>query len=165
MPVQRSHPQPCVQVKKARKQVTTGTSNDPTFPARLVLTVYPRALPGVPGLLATVASRVMSCEKLDPSVGGPGPRALTVRNVSPLVVRRRSRPSHPASTFVTTRTPLLRVGMTGENHIFLKNGSDLFFVAPLERADHIGAAREISFLARCHHHVYCAADERRVAQR
>ena len=25
MPVQRTHPQPCVQVKKARKQVTTGT--------------------------------------------------------------------------------------------------------------------------------------------
>jgi hypothetical protein len=44
MPVQRTHPQPCVQVKKARKQVTTGTSNDPTFPARLVLTAYPRAL-------------------------------------------------------------------------------------------------------------------------
>jgi hypothetical protein len=34
MPVQRTHPQPCVQWKKARKQVTTGTPKHPAFPAR-----------------------------------------------------------------------------------------------------------------------------------
>jgi hypothetical protein len=36
MPVQRTHPQPCVQMEKARKQVTTGTPKQPAFPARLV---------------------------------------------------------------------------------------------------------------------------------
>jgi hypothetical protein len=36
MPVQRTHPQPCVQLRKARKQVTTGTPKQPAFPARLV---------------------------------------------------------------------------------------------------------------------------------
>jgi hypothetical protein len=35
MPVQRTHPQPCVHSRKARKQVTTGTPKHPAFPARL----------------------------------------------------------------------------------------------------------------------------------
>jgi hypothetical protein len=33
MPVQRTHPQPCVHSRKARKQVTTGTPKHPAFPA------------------------------------------------------------------------------------------------------------------------------------
>jgi hypothetical protein len=36
MPVHETHPQPCVQLRKARKQVTTGTPHDPTFPAQWV---------------------------------------------------------------------------------------------------------------------------------
>jgi hypothetical protein len=30
----KTHPQPCVQLKKEPKQFTTGTPNDPAFPAR-----------------------------------------------------------------------------------------------------------------------------------
>ena len=36
MPVQRTHPQPCVQVKKERKQLTTGTPSFTAFPAQWV---------------------------------------------------------------------------------------------------------------------------------
>jgi hypothetical protein len=38
-----------------------------------------RALPGVPGLLASVALSI-TIDKLDPSVGGTGPHGLTVRD-------------------------------------------------------------------------------------
>jgi hypothetical protein len=34
MPDARTHPQPCVQQRKARKQVTTGTPKQPAFPAQ-----------------------------------------------------------------------------------------------------------------------------------
>jgi hypothetical protein len=51
-----AHPKPCVQVKKARKQVTPGTPNDPAFPARWFSAYL--VLPGVPGFLATVVARV-----------------------------------------------------------------------------------------------------------
>jgi hypothetical protein len=40
-----------------------------------------RDLPGVPGFLATVACGLVT-RKLDPSVGGTGPHAFAVRNVS-----------------------------------------------------------------------------------
>src|SRR5215831_18735033 len=62
---------------------------------------------GVPGLLATVArkSTLKSPCELDPSVGRSGPRDFAVR----FILARRAkpkRPSYPAPTFVTTRTPL-----------------------------------------------------------
>jgi hypothetical protein len=45
----------------------------------MVLTTYPRALPGVPGLIASVASRIITA-KLDLSVGESGPHDLAVRD-------------------------------------------------------------------------------------
>src|SRR5215472_1826271 len=52
-----------------------------------------RALPGVSGLLATVAREIV--HELDPSVEGTGPHGLTVRRrVIRLLTRRH--PSHPA---------------------------------------------------------------------
>jgi hypothetical protein len=44
--------------------------------------------------------------RLDPSVGGSGPHDFAVRDRR-IRLAHRSRPSHPAPTFVTTRTPLL----------------------------------------------------------
>src|ERR1700753_1761827 len=72
-----THPQPCVQVKKARKQVTTGTPEHAGIPRAMVCRLI-RALPGVPGLLATVARGIIT-RKLDPSVGGSGPHDFAVR--------------------------------------------------------------------------------------
>jgi len=46
-----------------------------------------RALPGVQGLLATVALRIITA-RLDPSVGGAGPHVLAVRAGSARPARR-----------------------------------------------------------------------------
>jgi len=40
MPARQSHPQPCVQVKKARKQVTTGTPKRSGIPCASGFTAY-----------------------------------------------------------------------------------------------------------------------------
>jgi hypothetical protein len=60
-----------------------------------------RALPGEPGFLATIAGAMRKHRRqLDISVGISGPHDFAVRDrrIRP---KRRSRPSHPASTFVT----------------------------------------------------------------
>src|SRR5690349_24213510 len=69
-----SHPQPCVQVKKARKQITTGTPKQSGAPCTMVYGLF-RALPGVPGLIASVTCGIASV-RLDPSVGRSGPRGF-----------------------------------------------------------------------------------------
>jgi hypothetical protein len=43
------------------------------------VTAYLRALPGVPGLIASVAPRIITA-RLDASVGAPGPHAFAVRD-------------------------------------------------------------------------------------
>ena len=98
MPVLRTHPQPCVQVKKARKQVTTGTPKRSGIPCAMVLRLL-RDLPGVPGLIAPVAREWL--HGLDPSVGGPGPHDLTVRAGALRLLAHRARPSHPAPRVMT----------------------------------------------------------------
>ena len=60
--------------------------------------------PREPGFLAPVASRFVSA-KLGLSVGRPGPHTFAVR-VGDARLASPPRPSHPASTSVTTRTPL-----------------------------------------------------------
>jgi hypothetical protein len=51
--------------------------------------------------------------QLDASVGASGPHDFTVR-VGAARLASPKRPPHPAPTFVTTRTPLLRDGMRGK---------------------------------------------------
>jgi hypothetical protein len=53
MPGATAHPQPCVQMKKARKQVTTVTPEHPAFPHANGLTAY-SALSPVIGFVDTV---------------------------------------------------------------------------------------------------------------
>jgi hypothetical protein len=55
MPGIQRYPQPRVQKQKAHEFVTTGSPDNPAFPARLVLTAYP-ALSLVIGFLATIPS-------------------------------------------------------------------------------------------------------------
>src|ERR1700761_7580260 len=66
-----------------------------------------RALPGVPGLLASVGRWLVTSE-LDTSVGVPGPRDFAVRS---RFIRRVKlpRPSHPAPRFVTIGRNVPRV--------------------------------------------------------
>jgi hypothetical protein len=63
------------------------------------------ALSPVSGSLATVAPHETHRGKLDPSIGRSGPHAFAVRTGLARLAKP-ARPSHPASTFVTTRTPL-----------------------------------------------------------
>ena len=97
---------------------TTGLAEiHPAFPARMVLTAYSALSPVRPGFVVTVTrgTQMRPCG-FSTSIGAPGPRGLTVRHIVSRLAQKRltlRRPSHPASTFVTTRTPLLRSGMRG----------------------------------------------------
>jgi hypothetical protein len=69
------------------------------IPCAMVFGLW-RALPGVPGLIAPVASPNVLA-KLDLSVGRPGPHAFARPRAASLVSRSRPRPPQPASRFVT----------------------------------------------------------------
>jgi hypothetical protein len=69
------------------------------------LTAYVRALPGVPGFLASVACELVT-RKLDPSVGGSGPRVFTAR-IDAARPAPPTRPSHPAPNVRDDREPPL----------------------------------------------------------
>src|ERR1700760_3797851 len=91
MPVRRSHLWPACN-KKTQAAVTTGTPEHPAFPARVGYGLW-RALPGVPGLIAPVTSRNVSQSLI--SASGDQDHTLSP-SVSALLVRSRTRPSHPA---------------------------------------------------------------------
>jgi hypothetical protein len=88
----RTHGPPAT--KKAGGSDHRFSRSNPAFPAQWFYGLL-RALPGVPGFVATVA-RGACFRRLDPSVGGPEPHAFAVRLRR---VRRAQprRPSHPAS--------------------------------------------------------------------
>src|SRR5258708_5985733 len=97
---------PMVRVQqKSTRQNHRCSRGYPAFPARLVLTAYSELSPGT-GLSCPRRSQGSLClRELSASVGAPGPHGLAVRaRVSRLLPHPR--PPHPASTFVTTRTPL-----------------------------------------------------------
>jgi hypothetical protein len=80
--VRRSHPQPCVQQRNARKQVTTGTPNDPASPAQWFERVI-RALPG---------DRLCSHRRSS--------RKVPARNLIPASGQRRGDQDHTTSSYV-----------------------------------------------------------------
>jgi hypothetical protein len=97
----QAHPQPCVQMKKARKQVTTVAPAHPAFPHANGFNGFLRALPGDRALLPpSQATMRKHCRQLDASIGASGPHDFAVR------LKRHSskaprRPPHPAPTSVT----------------------------------------------------------------
>ena len=124
------HPRPACN-KKRRRQSPQVQPERPGLPCAIGVNGLWRALPGVPGLIATVASRETSREKLDPSFGGSGPHAFAVRAGGVRQLRRHvHRIPHP--TFVTTRTPLWGDGTRTYNQIFPKNGSKIFSTKGLD---------------------------------
>jgi len=84
------------------------------------------ALLGVPGFVATVALQNVFA-RLDPSVGGSGPRALAVRENVFVGAPQRAAHHHvhrilfPTSVTIASR-PSRGIRMRGVKHIFLKNG-------------------------------------------
>src|SRR5437868_4319891 len=63
-------------LKNHTSKVTTGTPKQTDIPRAMVYSLF-RALPGVPGLIATVARGPI--HGLDASVGAPGPHDFAVR--------------------------------------------------------------------------------------
>jgi hypothetical protein len=81
MPVRRTHPQACVQWKKAHELETTGSTGATRPSLRNGVAAYtrsPRGAAGMPGLLAPVALPDVLA-RLDLSVGRSGPHAFAVR--------------------------------------------------------------------------------------
>ena len=97
------------------------------IPCAMVLRLMARS-PRCPGFLATVAPRETSREKLDPSVGRSGPHAFAVR-AGIARPAKPPRPSHPAPTFVTTRTPLwIRAGRREKKPVICPTAQVEFFL-------------------------------------
>ena len=76
MPGASTHPQPCMQIKKARKQVTTGPPNDSGTPCANGFTTYSVLSPAI-GLVVTVACEKL--RKLHASVEALRPHGFIVR--------------------------------------------------------------------------------------
>src|SRR5579859_1767516 len=96
----RPHPR-ALRAKKVhlRTQATTGQPKQSGIPCAMALRLI-RVLPGVPGLLASVARAFVTC-RLDPSVGGPGRRDFAVRERS--FRRRAQRALNPLASIASRR--------------------------------------------------------------
>jgi len=113
--------------------VTTGKARTTGIPCAMVLRLI-RALPGVPGLIASIVSRAA---KLDLSVGRSGPHDFAVREG--ILVRAHcalNTSASIASRCLTSVTIAIRPsggsGMRLDKHMFPKNGRDIFFAGRLD---------------------------------
>jgi hypothetical protein len=138
--------------KKSTGKEPQVKAGHPAFPARWCYGLYalspgtglvcPRRAPAAHG-----ASRVLGA-----SVGAPGPHDFTVRKRlgrrAQRLRQKLSRPSHPASRFLTTaKRPSCRSG-TGEiSHISEKRKRRIFFAAGLDTGINVESAREIRSVA------------------
>jgi hypothetical protein len=93
MPGASMHPQPCVQIKKARKQVTAGTPKASGIPRASGFNGFLRGLPGEPGFLATIASG--SSANLIPASGYQD-ATTSPSAIMRIRLMRQQRPPHPA---------------------------------------------------------------------
>jgi hypothetical protein len=93
------HRQPRVRKKQTHELVTTGSPDDPAFPAQWFYGLF-RALPGDRAFLPP-SPRESLAAKLGASVGAPGPHGFAVRNARSFVLRAALRPPRPCPTSVT----------------------------------------------------------------
>jgi len=91
-----AHPQPCVQVKKARKQVTTGPPKHSGLPCAIGFNGLSACSPRCTGLCSHRRLANHHLARLDPSVGRSGPHALAVRCNNTRLLKLH-RPSHLVS--------------------------------------------------------------------
>ena len=145
-------PQPRVRNKKAHEHSHHGHTGITRHSPHNGLAAY-IALSPATGLSCHRRPQVATC-KLDASVGASGPHDFAVR-ASAARLATPSRPPHPASTFVTTRTPLStrRDGASrkfdlpdGESEIFLQRGLDSDFANAARRANQSGESIPTSSL-------------------
>ena len=136
-------------VKEAHEQVTTGRAENTGIPCANGFNGFLRALPGEPGFFATVISEKLASQEFDTSVGMSGPHDFAVRELRHSSFRRRPRPSHPASRFVTiAHTPLLPRRDGASFGFDLPDGTrKIFFARGLDDPNHVDISREIGFCA------------------
>src|SRR5882724_8725460 len=134
--------------KKARGR-TTGSAEDTRPSLRNGFNGFLRALPGDHSLVATVARETRErLHDLSACIGAPGPHDFAVRARASRLPPH-PRPPHPASTFVTTRTPLFdEAGWRHEATDLGATGSEIFFRAGLDDPNQLERTGEISFYAR-----------------
>jgi hypothetical protein len=148
MPGARPHPQPCVQWKKARQQVTTGTPKHPAFPARWfsgldVLLVYRRCT----GLLVTVASPNRLRRNLIPASGDQDHTILPSALISLAWRYRRVHRILFQRLWRLAERHSVRIGMRGYTHTFRKTRSKILMPGT-EISDHLNAQAKSAFSAR-----------------
>jgi hypothetical protein len=131
---------------KKHGEGTTGAAGSSGIPCATVLQLIARS-PWEPGFLAPIASEIIS-RRLGLSVGRPGPHDFAVREGHARRARP-TRPSQPASRSLTIGQNALynRGGMVGRNHIFLENGSQIFFARGLDNRISLESPHEIRFFA------------------
>ena len=113
--------------KKMHGAGTTGIAGYPGLPCATGFNGVLRALPGEPDFVATVIGKTRErlCQ-FSASLGAPGPHDFAVRGGSARLAQP-PRPSQPASTFVTTRTPLCtRRDARREDTAFRKREAEYF---------------------------------------
>ena len=148
--------------KKAKKTHTSWSQVQPNtsgIPRAMFDDLF-RALLGVPGVLVTVARS----RRLDTSIGVSGPHGFVGRILTRFVFARQRIHRIPASRFVTIAIrPSSGGGMCGDNHVFPKNGRQIFFVRALDTNSenqpdrqitsvrHIGTSTKIAYLANFAH--------------
>ena len=133
-----------VRVQQKARGRTTGSAENTRPSLRNGFNGVFRALPGDHRLVATVVHERF--RGLSACFGAPGPHGLTVRaRVSRLLPR--SRPPHPASTFVTTRTPLFDEAGRRKDTQFPVIRNRNFRAWPTENPNRIESPQQISIYA------------------
>jgi hypothetical protein len=159
------HPRPRVRKWKAHELVTTVTAgNHPAFPHAMVLTAY-FVLSSVIGLFCHRRRRSY-LHRLNTSVEASGPHDFAVRAPRHSSFRRRERPSHPASRFVTiAHTPLLPRRDGASCGFDLPDGtSQIFFTRGLDDPNHVEISCEIGFYAHRISHLTAPRERRSLRQ-
>ena len=119
----------CKKLKKTHTSWSQVQPNTSGIPRAMFDDLF-RALLGVPGVLVTVARS----RRLDTSIGVSGPHGFVGRILTRFVFARQRIHRIPASRFVTIAIrPSSGGGMCGDNHVFLKNGRQIFLYERLTR--------------------------------
>ena len=136
-----------VQQKSTGKQPQVQPDH-PAFPARWRYGLYVIS-PGNRAFLPPSFAGAVKRSELDTSVGVSGPHDFAVR-ADGARGAPSSRPSHPRLTFGDDwpKRPLHQGGMTGDNHIFLENGSEIFGAVSWTPGSALHRVANIAFFAR-----------------
>ena len=123
MPGAQPHPQSSWAEKEECPQVVRQGRNRTALPAQWLYGLL-RALPGVPGFLATIA--IDDLDQLNSSVGESGPHGLTVRDCAARLAAQRVHRNPRRASWRSRNAPPEGRGMTSLNHNFCVSETRIF---------------------------------------